>query len=95
LTTADAVMHELARTCALTSAQVRRDSMLIELGLDSIQGLEFLISLESLFGIELGDDAIATVMTVDDVILMVEQVVGASSDADRTRPANGQDVPFS
>src|SRR5215218_6959577 len=50
VTTADAVMDELARVCALTTAQVRREAMLIELGLDSIRGVEFLIALESQFG---------------------------------------------
>jgi acyl carrier protein len=93
VTTADAVIDELARVCALTTAQVRREAMLIELGLDSIRGVEFLIALESHFGIELADDAIATVMTVEDVILMVEQQVdGSPRDADPGVQGNGRNT---
>jgi acyl carrier protein len=76
---ADAVTHELAAICALAPAQVRREAMLIELGLDSIRGVELLVALESRYDLELRDDAIATVMTVGDVILMVEEQVALAT----------------
>ncbi len=72
MTIADAVAHELAAISAIDPAQVRPEAMLIELGLDSVRGVELLVALEARFGLELRDDAIATVMTVGDVIRMVE-----------------------
>jgi len=72
MTIADAVAHELAAISAIDPAQVRPEAMLIELGLDSVRGVELLVALEARFDLELRDDAIATVMTVGDVIRMVE-----------------------
>ncbi len=72
MTVADAVTDELAAICALEPAQIRKDALLIELGLDSVRGVELLVALEARFDLELRDDAIATVMNVGDVIRMVE-----------------------
>jgi acyl carrier protein len=72
MTVAEVVMQELAHVCALTTAEIRCEAMLIELGLDSVQGINFLIALEAHFGIVLPDDAIAAVMTVEDVVRIVE-----------------------
>ena len=69
------IAHELAAICALRPEQVRPEAMLIELGLDSIRGVELLVALEARFDLDLRDDAIATMVTVGDVIRMVEEQV--------------------
>jgi len=75
MTIADVVTLELASICALEPSHVRRDAMLIEIGLDSVRGVDLLIALETRFGFELRDDAIAVAMTVGDVIRVVEEQV--------------------
>jgi len=82
MTVADAVTRELAAISAIEPAQVRPEAMLIELGLDSVRGVELLVALEARFDLELRDDAIAAVMTVGDVIHLVEdQLAQARQDA--------------
>jgi acyl carrier protein len=72
MTVADIVVDELAQTCALAPEQIHPGATLIEVGLDSVRGINFLIALETHFEIEFPDDAVVTASTVEDVIRIVE-----------------------
>lgn len=72
MTIADQILHELATFCAVPPQEVRRDAWLIEYGLDSVRGIELIVTLEGHFDIVLRDDEIADVTTVDDVIRVIE-----------------------
>jgi len=70
---ADAITDELVAIRKIDPARVTPETLLIELGLDSIQGVEFLVALESRFNLKLRDDAITIRMSVRDVVQMIEE----------------------
>jgi acyl carrier protein len=52
-----------------------------ELGVDSVDAVEFALALEREFNVSLPDEAIADVRTVQDVIDLVRERTGAMSEA--------------
>ncbi len=67
------IKAELAQICAIHLDTIRNDGWLIEYGLDSLRSMELIINLEERFDIEIPDDEIATVTTVQDVINLIQQ----------------------
>ncbi|HMQ30686.1 MAG TPA: acyl carrier protein [Chloroflexaceae bacterium] len=73
MTTREQITNELARLCAINTAAVRGEARLIEYGLDSLRSLELVIALEERFDLELPDELIAHVRTVDDMVALIER----------------------
>ena len=67
------IIYHLAQLCALDPAAIRDDAWLIEYGLDSVRSLELVVTLESLFDIELSEAEIGTIVTVGDLIRVLER----------------------
>lgn len=67
------LIEKMAQLCALDPAVIRDDAWLIEYGLDSVRSLELVVTLESLFDIELSEAEIGTIVTVGDLIRVLER----------------------
>lgn len=76
MTIKEQITRELAQLCAVDPAIVRGEARLIEYGLDSLRSLELVVALEERFDIELPDELIAHVRTVDDMAALIERRLG-------------------
>lgn len=69
---AEVVADVVARTARVPRERVRPDSRLADFGLDSVQGLEVVIQLEWIFGIEIPDQDLPGLNSVEDLSSYVE-----------------------
>ncbi len=67
------IIEKLAQLCAIEPASIRDDAWLIEYGLDSVRSLELVVTLENTLGIELPEEEISTIVTVGDLLQVVEK----------------------
>lgn len=67
------IKSEVAKICKIETEQINNDALLIQYGLDSISCLELIVVLEDYFGIEVQDDDLAKIRTVEEVATLVEQ----------------------
>ncbi len=67
------LIEKMAQLCAIDPTAIRDDAWLIEYGLDSVRSLELVVTLESLFDIELAEAEIGTIVTVGDLIRVLER----------------------
>ena len=67
------LIEKMAQLCAIDPTVIRDDAWLIEYGLDSVRSLELVVTLESLFDIELSEAEIGTIVTVGDLIRVLER----------------------
>lgn len=65
---AELVTDVVARTAGVPHEKVRPGSRLVDFGIDSIQGLEVVIQLEWIFGIDIPDQDLPKLDSVKDVI---------------------------
>lgn len=70
------ITRELAQLCAIDPGTIRGRARLIEYGLDSLRSLELVVALEERFDLELPDELIAHVRTVDDMVTLIERRLG-------------------
>jgi acyl carrier protein len=70
---AEMVTDVVARTAGVPHKRVRLDSRLVDFGIDSIQGLEIVIQLEWIFGIDIPDQDLPKLDSVEDVINYLQQ----------------------
>ena len=81
---ADRVVALLTRRLGISPEMVRLTAELAEdLGVDSVDAVEFTVGLEQEFNVALPDQVIADVRTVQDVIDLVSARTGALSEAGR------------
>lgn len=67
------VARVLRDSVGVEAERIRPDARLIEdLGVDSLDRIELVFELESEFGIEIPDDAVAQVQTVQDVVSRID-----------------------
>lgn len=76
MTIREQIAQELSQLCAVDPAAIRGPARLIEYGLDSLRSLELVVALEERFDLELPDEAIAHVRTVDDMVALIERRLG-------------------
>ncbi len=69
------IIHHLAQLCAIDPAAIREEAWLIEYGLDSVRSLELVLTLERHFAIELPEEEIVRVVTVGDLIRLIESQI--------------------
>ncbi|ASV41420.1 TPA: acyl carrier protein [Vibrio cholerae] len=62
--------------CVLKMDSLTRDVSFDEMCMDSLDKVEFLMHIESAFGIEILDDEFATCRTIGDVVDLVDWVLG-------------------
>ena len=75
---AETIKQEVANLCAVEPSQIRSDGWLIEYGLDSLRSMELIVTLEEHFAIEAPDEELSTLITVGDVIALVERQLVAA-----------------
>ena len=81
---ADRVVALLTRRLGISPEMVRPTAELAEdLGVDSVDAIEFTVGLEQEFNVALPDQVIADVRTVQDVIDLMRARTGALSEAGR------------
>lgn len=56
------------------SKHVERHTSLKEIGIDSLDLLDFIIEIEKKFGIKLNDDELFNLQTIDDVVKKIEEI---------------------
>lgn len=57
----------VSRVCGVCPSFLRTDRDLVEYGLDSLRANELLIEIEEQFDVELEDDAVYSLRTIDDI----------------------------
>lgn len=72
---AQSVIAEIAACGGLNSDSVTTDAWLVEYGIDSVNSLELLMGLEDRHDISLSDEEIAEIVTVSDVISIIQKKV--------------------
>ena len=64
----------VSKNLSIPKSRITRDSRYVDdLGLDSLDQVEFIMKLEEEFGIEIQDEAAEKVKTVDDAIKYIEK----------------------
>jgi len=64
----------VSKNLSIPKSRITRDSRYVDdLGLDSLDQVEFIMKLEEEFGIEIPDEAAEKVKTVDDAIKYIEK----------------------
>jgi acyl carrier protein len=72
------IKREIAIICAFEPHMIRDDAWLIEYGLDSMSSIELINALEARFAIQLPNEELASLVTVSDVMRLVQQQIGVS-----------------
>lgn len=67
------VIDALAHFCAVAPEKVRPEQWLIEFGMDSVRTLDLIIHLEDHFEIQIEDEELASLTTVQDVVDLVQR----------------------
>ena len=70
--TFERVCDVIRETAGLDDVEMKPESTLEEIGLDSLGTVEILVAVEDEFGIEVPDDAIESLRTVGDVVNFVD-----------------------
>lgn len=75
---ADAIFEQtraaLAKMLKIKSDTIRRDSILKDdLGIDSVDGLDMCFALERKFGIDIEDEDMIRLKTVEDIVTLVQK----------------------
>ena len=74
--TFERVCDVIRETAGLDDVEMKPESTLEEIGLDSLGTVEILVAVEDEFGIEVPDDAIENLRTVGDVVEFVDSHKG-------------------
>ena len=76
--TGERVARILQDSVGVEAERIRPDARLVEdLGIDSLDRIELVFELESAFGIEIPDQAVAQVQTVEDIVSRIDAVLAA------------------
>ena len=70
---AEVVADVVAKTAGVSRERVKPDSHLVDFGLDSLKGLEVVIQLEWIFGIEIPDQDLPRLNSVGDLTTYIER----------------------
>lgn len=73
---AQQVIAALAEVRGVPAATIRPDSSFEELGVDSLDGINLAFALEELFDIEIPDEAVQSVRSVDEIVERLRPLVG-------------------
>ncbi len=57
---------------AVDTSTIKEDSWLVEFGFDSVNSLELVMTLEEKFDLEIEDEDVSTIQTVNDIVLMID-----------------------
>jgi acyl carrier protein len=74
------VIATLASVKRIPVEQIKLDSSLQELGVDSLDTFTLLFELESKFNISIPDDEARTIRTVSDIVAGVQRILDANKD---------------
>jgi acyl carrier protein len=77
-TTLERVQRLLQAHFSLTPEQVHADTLLVELGIDSLAAIEFMFELENQFNVSLSDER-NELVTVADIVSVVEHALSSAS----------------
>ncbi len=73
----ETIQRILAEQIAVFAAHITIDALLLEdLGVDSIDVVDLVMSLEDEFGVEVPEDGLDGVKTVGDAVKVIESLVG-------------------
>lgn len=84
----DRVLKVIATTKRIPLDSVHPDSTFESLGIDSLDRLNILFDLESEFDIEINDDDAKKVQNIHEMVLGIQQLLDAKSDANSAKPAS-------
>lgn len=59
------------------TTNIQEDSWLVEYGFDSVNSLELIMALEEQFDIEIEDEHVVEIQTVNDIVIMIESYIEA------------------
>lgn len=85
----DQVAKILRDTTGATRDQIRRDTVLKELRLDSLDQVELVMELEDVFGIDVLDREAESLRTVADIEALVRAKLGLGENADLAEAFGG------
>ena len=71
--TLDLVVNEIATTIDIPASSLRPDTLLAEIGMDSLQALQLVVALEQAIGIELEEADLKRFTTVQSVVDVVNE----------------------
>lgn len=74
------VIATLASVKRIPASQIKLDSSLQELGVDSLDTFTLLFELESKFNISIPDDEARSIRTVSDIVAGVQRILDAGKD---------------
>lgn len=72
-----------------STAPIQLDSVITELGIDSLAMAQIVLELEAALGVTIPDDALLDVVTVEDLVRIVEAQLAAGSSRPLDGPAQG------
>jgi acyl carrier protein len=76
--TQDQIARIIGKAAMIDTSRVRPEAKLSELGIDSLARIECVLSLEETFQVELREDDLWTLRTVQDVMDSVQQALAAN-----------------
>jgi acyl carrier protein len=76
--TQDQIARIIGKAAMIDTSRVRPETKLSELGIDSLARIECVLSLEETFQVELREDDLWTLRTVQDVMDSVQQALAAN-----------------
>ena len=91
--TAEVVMEHVKRVGKERAANMTLDSSIVELGLDSLERMEIIATLEDLYGGRFPEEVLPTIETCREVAAAIEMYLGKSPLAERTKPAQREIQP--
>jgi len=72
-----------------STTRIQLDSVITELGIDSLAMAQIVLELEAALGVTIPDDALLDVVTVEDLVRIVEVQLAAGSSRPLDGPAQG------
>lgn len=72
--TKEAIIELLAREMKCSVEDIKLDTKLSDLGIDSLKAIVILSELEDLFKIEIPNEAMESIVTVGDVVAQVDEL---------------------
>ena len=85
----DRVISVLAKSKKLPPEKITLESSFLELGMDSLDALEFLFALEEEFDVDIPNDAAEEMQTVAQAVAGLEKLLAASEGATETEGSTG------
>ena len=92
MSTLESLQEILVEKFALDRAQLRPEAELIRLGVDSLDVLELMFTIEDRFELKITDDIPKTLATLNDVVVYIDALIAQRSAMPKSAATNAEQV---